>query len=251
MGLEAVNHSKCMLAAFQNFRQEETMLDVTLACNGMTLKAHKLVLSSCSPFFKELFAENPCTHPIIILKNFEFSDLKAIIDFIYKGELSVSRERLSSALQVAEELQIRGLKRNLPNREIYEKLYTKVCGKSPARKKRKRHRHNSSDLEDKECVNVTDSDNVLESANDDDRAGCSSQPMDEERYSESDKDIRPVVLRVGESSSNEESILKSDSAVEEEFNIVSSEENHLMPDESPNNIVSSSKGEVEECHVSI
>lgn len=36
--------------------QEDLLLtDVTLACDGEYIQAHKLVLSLCSPFFKDLF----------------------------------------------------------------------------------------------------------------------------------------------------------------------------------------------------
>lgn len=248
-----VNHSKCMLAAFQNFRQDETMLDVTLVCKGMSLKAHKLVLSACSPFLKELFAENPCKHPIVILRDFEFSDLKAIIDFVYKGELSVPRERLISALKVAEELQIRGLRSSEPNRERYEKLYNKVCGKVSGRKKRKRHRHNSSDSEEKGYVDISESDQNIESDEStikNRKETLESQPMDVEsvdvdKNSDNEKDIRPVVLRVGDVSTSNDDSASRNALEEEEDNVVNSEENNLVHNESLKNNVSAQKEEIE------
>lgn len=39
---------------FEVLRAEEDFVDVTLACEGKRIKAHKLVLSACSPYFKEL-----------------------------------------------------------------------------------------------------------------------------------------------------------------------------------------------------
>lgn len=36
-------------------RAQEDFVDVTLACDGRQLKAHKLVLSACSPYFMQLF----------------------------------------------------------------------------------------------------------------------------------------------------------------------------------------------------
>lgn len=210
-----VNHSKCMVAAFQNFRQDETMLDVTIACNGLSLKAHKLVLSACSPFFKDLFADNPCTHPIIILRDFEFADLKAVIDFIYKGELSVPRERLMSALKVAEDLNIRGLRRSEPNRAKYEKLYNQVCAKFPSKKKRKRPRRNSSDSETREFVNLSESDENMESDTSMNANITDIEPVYMEDSLVNDKESRPVVLRVSDpAASNDESNSKHLSEVE-------------------------------------
>jgi hypothetical protein len=36
-------------------RDAEDFVDVTLACDGRQLRAHKLVLSACSPYFMQLF----------------------------------------------------------------------------------------------------------------------------------------------------------------------------------------------------
>jgi hypothetical protein len=36
-------------------RAQEDFVDVTLACDGRQLRAHKLVLSACSPYFMQLF----------------------------------------------------------------------------------------------------------------------------------------------------------------------------------------------------
>lgn len=232
-----LNHSKCMLGAFQNFRQDETMLDVTLVCNGKSLKAHKLVLASCSQFFKELFSENPCQHPIVILRHFDFEDLKACIDFIYKGELSVPRERLMTALKVAEDLNIRGLMPSGTNKEKYKQLYNQFCGKMPHRKKRKRHRHNSVDSQDSNYIKVTDSDQNAESdANN--AAPSKSQVMDvESNCTEenlvSEKEARPLVLHVGDTS-NEESIqnFEEDPADSNEANLVESNLSADIPVES-------------------
>lgn len=44
------------------------LVDVTIACDGSSIKAHKIILSACSNYFKELFLANPCKHPIVILK---------------------------------------------------------------------------------------------------------------------------------------------------------------------------------------
>ena len=35
-------------------RDEEDFVDVTLACDGKSFTAHKMVLSACSPYFRHL-----------------------------------------------------------------------------------------------------------------------------------------------------------------------------------------------------
>ncbi|CAG0919561.1 unnamed protein product [Notodromas monacha] len=98
-----------MVSSFQHLRDEKSFTDVTLACDGQTTKAHKMVLSACSPYFKKLLEENPAKHPIVILKDVEFKQLKAILDFMYSGEVNVAQEELQSFLKVAERLKVKGL----------------------------------------------------------------------------------------------------------------------------------------------
>jgi uncharacterized protein YrzB (UPF0473 family) len=108
-------HSHCQHLAnsFNVLRSEDEFLtDVTLCCDGKRLRAHKIILSVCSTYFRETFMENPCKHPVVIFKNVKFEDLANIVEFMYKGEVSISQDSLSSFLHVAEMLQVRGLSEN-------------------------------------------------------------------------------------------------------------------------------------------
>lgn len=51
-------------SGFQNLFDRGDLVDVTLACDGKLLQAHKIVLAICSPYFQEMFITNPCRHPI-------------------------------------------------------------------------------------------------------------------------------------------------------------------------------------------
>lgn len=94
---------------FESLRNEEEFTDVTLCCEGKKIKAHKIILSACSTYFRDVFKENPHPHPVIIFKNVKFNDLQSIIQFMYNGEVSVIQELLPTFLQTAELLQVRGL----------------------------------------------------------------------------------------------------------------------------------------------
>ena len=48
--------------AFQDLRKENDFFDVTLACKDGQLEAHKVILSSCSAFFKEILKKNKHAH---------------------------------------------------------------------------------------------------------------------------------------------------------------------------------------------
>lgn len=103
------NYQSNLTSVFDQLLQNETFVDVTLAADGHAIKAHRMVLSACSPYFQHLFFDNPCQHPIVILKDTRWPELKAIVEYMYRGEISVAQEELTSLLRVAETLKIRGL----------------------------------------------------------------------------------------------------------------------------------------------
>ncbi|CAK1599992.1 unnamed protein product [Parnassius mnemosyne] len=103
------NHQSNMLSVFDQLLHAETFTDVTIAVDGQFLKAHKMVLSACSPYFQALFLNHQEKHPIVILKDVPYSDMKCLLDFMYRGEVSVDQERLTAFLKVAESLRIKGL----------------------------------------------------------------------------------------------------------------------------------------------
>lgn len=43
-----------MTAALHTLHEGGDFVDVTLAADGMQLKAHKLILSACSPYFRDI-----------------------------------------------------------------------------------------------------------------------------------------------------------------------------------------------------
>lgn len=85
------NHQVNMLGVFGELLDGDNFVDVTLACEGESLKAHKMVLSACSPFFRDLLVNNPCQHPIIILSNVNFKNVKMLIEFMYKGQVQIPK----------------------------------------------------------------------------------------------------------------------------------------------------------------
>ena len=95
--------------AFREIREEQDLFDCTLSCGSRQIQAHKLILSACSPFFKSILRQNPHQHPLLYLKGVKFTDLQAVLDFMYHGKVNVAREDLSSFLAVAEDLQVKGL----------------------------------------------------------------------------------------------------------------------------------------------
>lgn len=59
-------------------RDEEDLVDITFACEGKKLGAHKLVLYSCSPYFKSLLKDNHSQHPIFFFHDISYDILKVL-----------------------------------------------------------------------------------------------------------------------------------------------------------------------------
>ncbi|XP_065338738.1 broad-complex core protein isoforms 1/2/3/4/5-like isoform X2 [Cloeon dipterum] len=111
------NYQSSITSAFENLRDDEDFVDVTLACEGKSLKAHRVVLSACSPYFRELLKSTPCAHPVIVLQDVAFADLHALVEFIYHGEVNVHQRSLTSFLKTAEVLRVSGLTQQAEERD--------------------------------------------------------------------------------------------------------------------------------------
>ena len=92
--------------AFREIREEKDLFDCTLSCGSRQIQAHKLILSACSPFFRSILKQNPHQHPLLYLKGVKFTDLQAVLTFMYNGEVNVSQEDLNSFLSVAKYLEV-------------------------------------------------------------------------------------------------------------------------------------------------
>ncbi|XP_059469600.1 longitudinals lacking protein, isoforms A/B/D/L-like isoform X2 [Neocloeon triangulifer] len=102
------NHYHAIQYNFETLLQTEDFADVTLATEGQHIRAHKIVLSSCSPLFQSLLRHTE-KDTIIILPSISYAELKAIIVYMYRGEVNIAQDDLPSLLKAAENLQVRGL----------------------------------------------------------------------------------------------------------------------------------------------
>ncbi|KAL0822847.1 hypothetical protein ABMA28_004841 [Loxostege sticticalis] len=110
------NHQSTLVSVFDTLLEKGMHVDCTLAAEGQTLKAHKVVLSACSPYFESVLSQQYDKHPIIILKDVKYAELRAMMDYMYRGEVNISQDQLAALLKAAESLQIKGLSDNKPSR---------------------------------------------------------------------------------------------------------------------------------------
>jgi len=96
--------------SFSNLRKEDDFFDVTLVSDDkQQVSAHKLVLSSCSDYFKSIFKQNKHSHPLLCLEGISSSELNNVLDYIYNGQVQVMQDNLERFLEIASRFQLEGL----------------------------------------------------------------------------------------------------------------------------------------------
>ena len=100
--------SEHLQVMFKDLYEEGKHSDVTLVCDDQTLfKAHKIVLSACSPVFKKIFENNPSQHPMIYLRGIQSYEMESILQFMYLGEGKFYYERMAEFIKIATELEVK------------------------------------------------------------------------------------------------------------------------------------------------
>lgn len=96
--------------SFALIRNEEYLEDVTLVSDDdFQVKAHKLILSASSSYFKKIFMKNIQSNIILCLEGTTKRDLQNILDYIYHGEVQIFHEDLDRLLTIAQRLKLEGL----------------------------------------------------------------------------------------------------------------------------------------------
>ncbi|XP_017002133.2 uncharacterized protein [Drosophila takahashii] len=106
------HHQSTLAGVFENLLENESLADCTVAAEGKYHKAHKLVLSAFSPYFAALLQEQYDKHPIFMLKDIKYQELRALMIYMYRGEVHIPQSQLADLLKAAESLQIKGLQQD-------------------------------------------------------------------------------------------------------------------------------------------
>ena len=96
--------------SFSRLRNEESFYDLTLVSDDQKLvPAHKLILSSCSEYFRNILQQYKHPITLLCLEGITFSDLNKVMDYIYHGEVNIYQEDLERFLKISERLRLEGL----------------------------------------------------------------------------------------------------------------------------------------------
>ena len=110
-------HLQLML---KDLHQHQIYCDVTLVCDDQTqFKAHKFVLSACSPVFKKIIDNNPSQNPLIYLRGIQSYELESLLQLMHLGEGKFYCKRMREFIKVAKDLEVKEISKGvkIPNVE--------------------------------------------------------------------------------------------------------------------------------------
>ncbi|KAK8741821.1 hypothetical protein OTU49_002423 [Cherax quadricarinatus] len=143
LSLKWNNHKITFFEILRVLREKANYTDATIAVEGKFYPVHKLVMSTCSEYFSEIFERTPCKSPVIVLKDVRSQDMDALLDYMYLGEVNVNQNDLASLLKTAECLRIKGLAVPDEDPTKFRKGQSDDRRESPP-PKRRRHEDSSS-----------------------------------------------------------------------------------------------------------
>ncbi len=110
------DHHTVFFSTAESLCNGDHLTDITLSCGDQEFSAHKLVLSICSTYFKNLFTPKPMSKrrpadsaAIVYLKDVDPRHMELLLHYMYRGEINVEEAELMDLLATAKGLQIKGL----------------------------------------------------------------------------------------------------------------------------------------------
>merc|ERR1719357_17414 len=116
-------HDKRRASSLTDLWKKNAFLDVTIVCDDDQIDAHKLILSAASPLLQKILLrnENHVGRPLLYLRGTRKKLFLSLLEFIYKGEVSVHHDNLENFIELANSLEVEGLVGKPSEKFEYEK----------------------------------------------------------------------------------------------------------------------------------
>ena len=102
-----------LVTSLFELKESEDFSDVTLVSDDETpFRAHKVILSASSQFFRNVLKFNQNNFPLLYIRGLTSNDLANVVEFLYKGEVTVAHEDLDKFLKVSKDLKLKGMYEN-------------------------------------------------------------------------------------------------------------------------------------------
>ncbi|KAL5263675.1 hypothetical protein ACHWQZ_G008896 [Mnemiopsis leidyi] len=97
-----------MLDEMQYFREKKFFCDITIVVGDKEIEAHRIVLSSCSPYFRAMFTSDlaESKQDKVSLYDVDPDAIEALIDYAYSNKVRICEENVQELLPAARMLQL-------------------------------------------------------------------------------------------------------------------------------------------------
>ena len=149
----------CTSNSFRGFMSRQEFVDVTLMCDDNNqIRAHKVLLSACSEFFKNILVKTSHQqHTVVYIDSVTHQELQNIISFMYFGETTITQEEFTNFMRAAQKLQIKGLsEREQYCKQVPPSNTEKHLKRSPQQGKYKTAMEKGEPFEPVKYLNVVD-----------------------------------------------------------------------------------------------
>ena len=126
VALKSGSYEENIKSFISEIKGQKELTDVTLVSgDGQHLEAHRMILSAFSPLLRAMFGQkSKSPNTLVFLRSVSSKCMVAMVDFMYLGEVNILEENLQEFLDLAKDLQIKGLadEEGLVERGVPQKL---------------------------------------------------------------------------------------------------------------------------------
>merc|ERR1712086_744391 len=105
--------------------------------------AHKVVLSASSIFFRNVLKNNKNTSSLLYIRGLTNIEHGNVVEFLYKGEVTVEQENLEHFLRLSKDLKLKGLYENdeVNDKELTNDTFKETPKQLDVKKRQKKDKH--------------------------------------------------------------------------------------------------------------
>jgi len=101
------NHKENLIKTLSGFEDRNFLQDVTLVGDDqLSFKAHRLILSACSPILKDILKHVNENETKIFFTGINHDILKSLLKYMYHGETILEKVHINQFLNIAKELKL-------------------------------------------------------------------------------------------------------------------------------------------------
>lgn len=102
-------HHASFFRLMEDLCREQSLTDVTITCGDVSLEAHGLILGASSPILRSILAKGEGKKQTLHFMDMNPFHMQLLLQYMYRGEISVPQAELAPLMASARSLQIKGL----------------------------------------------------------------------------------------------------------------------------------------------